>query len=108
METNKEDGRLKHLDKARAEGLNSRKGKPNKATANIKVMIEEALVSAGGAAYFQRQAEENPSAFMQLVGKLLPKNVSLDIDMNVRHESILEQAMKDIDSNPGIYIDQID
>ena len=55
----------------------SRKGKPNKATAAIREMIEGALQDAGGQAYLARQAEENPSAFMGLVGKILPKDITL-------------------------------
>ena len=58
-------------------GGGSRKGIPNKATANIKAMIEQALSDAGGAAYLLEQAHENPSAFMTLVGKILPKDVNV-------------------------------
>lgn len=55
----------------------SRKGKPNKATAAIKEIIEGALQDAGGQAYLARQAEENPSAFMGLLGKILPKDINV-------------------------------
>lgn len=55
----------------------SRRGKPNKATAAIKEMIEGALQDAGGQAYLARQADENPSAFMGLLGKILPKDITL-------------------------------
>lgn len=55
----------------------SRKGKPNKATAAIKEMIEGALQDAGGQAYLARQADENPSAFMGLLGKILPKDITV-------------------------------
>ncbi|MGL5734705.1 MAG: hypothetical protein ACRCYS_07555 [Beijerinckiaceae bacterium] len=48
------------------------KGAVNKQTAAIKDMIVTALDGAGGAAYLQRQAEENPGPFMALVGKVLP------------------------------------
>jgi len=80
------------LDKARAEGLNSRKGKLNKSTASIKAMIEESLRVVGGADYFARQAEENPSAYMQLIGKILPKNLELNVTSEP-HESILKIAL---------------
>jgi hypothetical protein len=52
------------------------KGVPNKATAAIKEMIEEALSKAGGVEYLQRQAEAQPVAFMGLVGKVLPLQVT--------------------------------
>lgn len=51
------------------------KGRPNKATAAIKDMITQALDGAGGVTYLQRQADENPVAFMGLVGKVLPLQV---------------------------------
>lgn len=53
-------------------GKGRAKGSQNKATAAIKDMIITALADAGGAAYLQRQAEENPGPFMALVGKVLP------------------------------------
>lgn len=52
------------------------KGVPNKVNADIKSMILQALSGAGGAAYLQRQADENPAAFMTLVGKVLPMQVT--------------------------------
>lgn len=54
----------------------SRKGIPNKVTSDVKAMILEALDGAGGASYLQRQADENPNAFMTLIGKVLPMQVS--------------------------------
>ena len=57
------------------------KGTPNKNTKEIKAMIEGALRAAGGQDYLLQQAKENPSAFLTLVGKILPKQ----IDANVEH-----------------------
>jgi|SRR5215469_1639273 len=48
------------------------KGTPNKINGDLKAMILGALAGAGGEAYLQRQAEQNPAAFMTLVGKVLP------------------------------------
>jgi hypothetical protein len=39
-------------------------------------MILKALDGAGGVDYLQRQAEENPTAFLTLVGKVLPLQLS--------------------------------
>lgn len=50
----------------------TRKGVPNKNTAAIKDMILQALDKAGGSEYLARQADETPAAFMALVGKVLP------------------------------------
>src|ERR1700736_4385937 len=52
------------------------KGVPNKLTADIKEMIVGALRDAEGQAYLARQAEENPGAFMTLVGKVLPMQLT--------------------------------
>ena len=53
------------------------KGNLNKTTAAIKDMIEGALQDAGGREYLARQAEENPAAFMGLLGKILPKDIAV-------------------------------
>lgn len=53
----------------------SRKGIPNKTTAQLKDMILQALDGAGGVEYLQRQADEKPAAFLALVGKVLPMTV---------------------------------
>lgn len=50
-------------------------GVPNKFTGQLKDMILQALDGAGGAAYLQQQATENPSAFLTLVGKVLPLQI---------------------------------
>lgn len=52
-----------------------KKGTPNKINADLKEMILSALAKKGGCEYLERQAEENPVAFMTLVGKVLPMTV---------------------------------
>ena len=54
------------------------KGTPNKVTRELKEMILGALDSAGGEAYLAEQAEKNPSAFMTLIGKVLPMQVKAE------------------------------
>jgi hypothetical protein len=53
------------------------KGNKNKTTAAIKDMIDQALREAGGVEYLKLQAIDNPSAFMGLIGKILPKDITL-------------------------------
>lgn len=67
------------------------KGKPNKITADLRAMIEGALSDAGGRDYLASQAKESPAAFLNLVGKLLPKdmNVAVDIALSDRMRSLL-------------------
>jgi len=64
------------------------KGTPNKANAEIKDMIRGALDDAGGRAYLTQQALDNPVAFMGLLGKILPKDVSNTIKGELTIESI--------------------
>ena len=58
------------------EGKGRKKGVPNKVTADVKAMVLAALDKAGGADYLLRQSDENPVAFMSLVGKVLPMQVT--------------------------------
>ncbi len=52
------------------------KGSKNKVTADVKAMILGALSKAGGEQYLLEQAKANPNAFLTLVGKVLPKEVT--------------------------------
>lgn len=52
------------------------KGTPNKLTSDLKAMILGALDEAGGMDYLVRQANETPTAFLTLVGKVLPLQVA--------------------------------
>lgn len=54
------------------------KGHTNKVTKALKDMILGALSDAGGQEYLTRQADENPAAFMTLVGKVLPTTLTGD------------------------------
>lgn len=48
------------------------KGTPNKLTRTIKQAIEDAFDKVGGATYLAKMAQEQPAAFMTLLGKVLP------------------------------------
>lgn len=52
-------------------------GTPNKNTAQLTEMIRNALTAVGGQAYLEKQAKENPVAFISLLKAILPKNVNL-------------------------------
>jgi hypothetical protein len=57
-------------------GKGRKKGVPNRVTKELKEMILGALSDVGGQDYLARQAEENPNAYLALVGKVLPMTVS--------------------------------
>ena len=52
------------------------KGIPNKITSELKQMIMGALDDAGGKDYLVKQATDNPTAFMTLIGKYIPSEVN--------------------------------
>lgn len=56
------------------------KGVPNKTTKALKDMILGALEQKGGEEYLMKQADENPTAFLTLIGKVLPTTLAGDKD----------------------------
>ena len=60
----------------RRPGAGRKKGVPNKVTADIKAMVLGALDRAGGEEYMLEQARNNPNAFLALVGKVLPTQIT--------------------------------
>ncbi len=48
------------------------KGTPNKLSASVKEAILHAFDRVGGVDYLVSQAAENPTAFLTLLGKILP------------------------------------
>jgi hypothetical protein len=69
---------------ARAQGTpktgGRKAGTVNKLTAAVKEMVIQALDELGGVAYLKLQARENPTAFLSLVGKIIPTQISGDPD----------------------------
>lgn len=55
-----------------------KKGVANKLTADLRAMILDALDQVGGAKYLKDQAKNNPQAFIGLLGKVVPKDVTLN------------------------------
>lgn len=54
------------------------KGTPNKENKLLREMILEALSRTGGVDYLAAQAEQNPKAFLSLLGRVLPLQVAGD------------------------------
>jgi hypothetical protein len=53
-----------------------KKGTPNRITGDVRAMILAALDKVGGEDYLVGQARTNPTAFLTLLGKVLPMQVS--------------------------------
>ena len=67
---------------ARPAGAGRKKGQHNRHTILLREAIMEAATKAGGKAglvgYLQRQADDNPTGFLQILSKTLPRDVHLD------------------------------
>lgn len=66
---------ISHRGGAR-EGAGRPKGSLDKGNALLREMILEALDTAGGVSYLVDKAETHPQAFMGLIGKVLPTQVT--------------------------------
>lgn len=51
-------------------------GTPNKVTGELKAMVLQALEDAGGVNYLKARAEDTPTAFLSLLGRVLPMQVT--------------------------------
>ena len=77
-----------------------RKGTPNLINAELKDLIRGALEDAGGRKYLTEQAAENPSAFLSLIAKILPKDITVagnpDNPINMHH-ALNSRAIQAVD-----------
>jgi len=79
------------------------KGVPNKTTALLKDAILKAAETAGGGEpdglvnYLVRQAKQNPTPFLSLLGRVLPMQVPDEVDKNIEVtiRQIVEHCDKD-------------
>lgn len=82
-------------------GGGSRAGKPNKATAELKDMIRDALDEIGGKEYLMQQAQENPTAFMNLIGKIIPKDVNNTISGGLAITKVTREIVRPKHTDSG-------
>lgn len=71
------------------------KGTPNKLTRTVKEAIEIAFDKVGGPEYLARMAEEQPVAFMTLLGKVIPNQVEAKVDMQPGYVFKIETVSSD-------------
>lgn len=71
-------------------GAGRKKGQLGKNTTALKEMILAALDNVGGIKYLQKQANENPTAFMTIVGKVLPLTLAGDPNAPIKTDTTIE------------------
>lgn len=59
-------------------GKGRKRGVPNKTTSALRELVLRALDEAGGVDYLRRMADEQPVAFLGLVGRLLPLEARIE------------------------------
>lgn len=108
MKTTKENKKKRGPKKGTTNNPNGRpKGVPNKITGTLKEMILGALDNAGGVEYLTRQADENPGAFMTLLGKVLPMTIAGDPQSPVVLKHNLNIAQKVLREMPTEVLQRI-
>jgi len=60
------------------------KGSTNAKNMALKTMILNSLERVGGEEYLMRQAEENPSAFLTILGKIIPSELNAKLSGAVK------------------------
>lgn len=70
-------------------------GVTNKVTATVKEAIEAAFDQVGGVNYLARMAEEQPTAFMTLLGKVLPAQINANVTGTEKRTVILQFGVQD-------------
>jgi hypothetical protein len=72
------------------------KGAANKLTVDIRAMIHAALDKAGGEEYLVMQAQMNPTAFLTLLGKIIPTQVQGGLAITNQDGSPLEVKLSTV------------
>lgn len=62
-----------------AAGRGRPKGASNKLTKTIREAVELSFIKVGGADYLVRMADEQPVAYMTLLGKVLPQQIEANL-----------------------------
>lgn len=62
-------------------------------TVALKDMILGALDEAGGQAYLVQQSENNPTAFLTLVGKVLPLDIAANLSGTITIAAVTNDSI---------------
>lgn len=67
-------------------------GSKNSKSNELKNAVLASFDRIGGIAYLEKQAIENPTAYMALIGKIMPKEVEMQINRSLLEEVVDEQG----------------
>jgi hypothetical protein len=67
-------------------------GSGNRLQRDVRETIIAAFYEAGGVAYLKEQAVENPTAFLALLGKTLPRDVRAEVTVTLA--ALIEESLK--------------
>ena len=81
----------RNLKPGRVKSGGRKKGTPNKATKLIKDAVMESFAKVGGVDYLVRVADEDPKAYLILLGKILPSEINATVSV-VDRSKILNKA----------------
>lgn len=79
MDEVKKTAKKLHGAAAMGPGPGRPKGVPNKLTSDVRAAIQAAFNGLGGADWLMEKAQENPTAFMTLLGKIIPAQVQAEV-----------------------------
>jgi hypothetical protein len=85
----------------RPEGAGRKKGVTNGDTAKLRELILGALDQAGGQDYLYQQAFDEPKAFLQLIGKVIPKEVENRISGDLAISTITRKIVRVDEPKPS-------
>lgn len=71
-----------------------KKGTPNKNTKALRDMILTTLTKAGGEEYLLEQSKKEPKAFLTLLGKVLPTQVTGDPENPIHITEVVRKIIK--------------
>ncbi len=83
------------------------KGVPNKLTSEVKQMVLDALEGLGGVDYLMDKAESHPAAFLALVSKVIPLQVTGKLEhehsgsLSAETQGFLDQVRAIADNSSG-------
>ena len=72
------------------------KGTPNKTSSLIKDALAQSFDDVGGVAYLNRMAEDEPKAYLGLIGKLIPAEIKATVNGDLELT-----VLSGIESPPG-------